>query len=436
MTQLDTLVRDTCSNLLKVSHLKSLCSARGFPVPRGGKDDLAAFVASRFLGPVGVEGAMAALDEKWVRVLHAVALAQDNPTLESLAPVLRPGEVTYYLNFRTVFVEVADGLLSRGVAVVQEKGLHSERYRNLRLVLPGPFRPFLPPFPLPTRPLADPGAAGSALPLLRRALLGATGPADSLAQRLSDRLGPKEGHLNTGGGLADLLKTAQGLWTEGPAWRGAAHHILGHLPGGRGATLPALLGALARLGHKADEQDVACFCREGVEAGLLVADPEFTCFRTAGRALEGDGPLAFTAGERGIDVDLRKTGLGPLLELAPLCTVAPTRKGLLLAPDLARLGRAVPDLDRMDVLATVQKRSVSFRRAVDHVRSRHGGLLLHEGLALARVDDAGLRALLARQLQDRVRSLGGPWLAVLPSAVPEMEKLVRKQGLATRRVSA
>ena len=69
------------------------------------------------------------------------------------------------------------------------------------------------------------------------------------------------------------------------------------------------------------------------------------------------------------------------------------------------------------------------------MEKRHEKLLLHTGLLLLRIDDLGLRTLLAHRLGDAVHSLDGPYMAVPQALAAKVEQLVKKEGYSPRRIS-
>ncbi len=235
----------------------------------------------------------------------------------------------------------------------------------------------------------------------------------------------------------------------------AASHVLAHLPPGEGVTVADLATALNRLSCRLPEPELRRFCEHGWQAGLLRQSPpggiECTARRDrrAGGALEQDrfralpevcvladeAPFAFRGEADGVRVDPAASAVTPLLELAAVSRVESAKGELFLRPDVVRLGRAAPRLSSLAPLREVRAACAAFDEAVRQVEKRRGEIVLHDGLLVLRIDDLGLRTLLRHRLGDALRELGGAYLAAPRGLVKEVEKLVRKEGFAARRIS-
>lgn len=456
MTDLESLAGETCHSFLAARELVAICRHRGFNPPAGSKMALASFVAPRLLSPDGVAQALASLEELWLVVLHRIAMAEEPPGLDDLRTIVRPGVKSYEVDYPALFRSVAAGLLSRGVVLVEDRPSlrsgSSSRFARFSFRLPDLHRPLLPPYPVATQPLSEAVEPGRSLRFCRNALRAAVrlagsrrapGP-EGLLDRIASAISFDEGTIRVGGAqvvdAATFLRQVRADWASGGAKKGrgtfrAAEHVLSHLPSGHGVSVDDLRSALSRIGHSVSATDLTRFCEEGMEAGFLAQ--EGGCYRALpdhGDA-EGDQALAFRAEQRGIEVELERTGLGPLLELASLSRVEAGADALRLTPDIVLLGRVAERLGSFPALRRVRGSSPAFEQALEHVERRHGRLLLHEGLLVLRVDDLGLRTSLSRQLGAGVRSLGGPYLAVPRGMTAQVEKLVRKEGFSPRRIS-
>ncbi len=455
MTDLETLAEQTCRQFLTARDLAAICRHRGFNPPAGGKAALAAYLAPRLLSPVGAAEALASLEEPGLLLLHAIALAAQPLGLDELHAVVRPGGSARSIDRPDLFRSIAGVLLDRGIALVGERDSASlaagSRLAQIAFHLPEVHRPLLPPFPVAARPLraaVDPGAARRfVLEVLRRALARAaprdSSDADGIQARLAAIVSFADGTLRFGGAAMQdaesVLRRLHAEWIRGEAKTGRPHfaaaaHILAHLPPGTGLTPDDLRAALARLGRKTSEADLARFCRDGTDARLLLH--EDGCYRAVpvDAFAVADGPLAFRADDQGVEVDLAESGLGALLELASVSRAAPAGDRLRLVPDPVLLGRAADRLDGLAALRSVREASSAYERAARDAVGKHGKLLLHEGLLVIRVDDLGLHTLLAHELGAGARTLGGRHLAVPRGLALRVEKLVRREGFSPRRV--
>lgn len=459
MTELDALAAQTCSSVLTAGQLKDICRWRGFAAqPGASKLELAAFVATRLLQPEGAARAMQSLEPRWLLVLHALAMANGAPNLEALLPVLAPGRSYWRLDYRKLFREVAEGLLNRGLVLVQDRpgGAADSRFQLYHFVLPAVHEALLPPYPVATCPLGKGAVAGELLPYARQIL------AEALRDPGSKRASSKEGLVAraaaalrcTAEGLAygtralrDMAGLVAGLradWTSGGHSAGskgaealrAIDHILRHLPPGRAVT-PAQVGeAVAVLGHRVEEDELQRFFEEGWRLGLLLrsGSGQRACYAPAPESVVADpDPPVLRASPDGIWLDPQRSGLECTLRLAALCRAEAAQSGLLLRPQLVLFGRAADELDGIPGLRQAMAASPAFADAAARVKRQRGRLLLHVGLVVLRVEETGLRMQLIHELGKQVRSLGGPYLVLPQSALPTAERLVRREGYAPRR---
>ncbi|MGH7858625.1 MAG: hypothetical protein ACREQY_14975, partial [Candidatus Binatia bacterium] len=331
---------------------------------------------------------------------------------------------------------------------------------------PDSHRELLPAFPAETGPgVPDAAPPGALAAFCRAALLEAVrgdgpsreAPAGGLLGRVAaaisfDRSSEGCGIRFQQTPLTDLetfVRRVRDAWstTEGNARdagvraRGlrAAEHVLSHLPQGGGVTTRELARALARLDLRLPEEELARFCEDGVRIGLVVrgGDGAERCYATAPaiRLEEGEAELAFRAIASGIEIDLERTGLDALLQLAAVSRVDVLGARLRLSPDVAVLGRAAPRFASIKPLGAVRAASAVFREALERVEKRHGTLLLHDGLLLLRIEDLGFRTLLSHRFEGRVRSLEGAYMAAPLALARAIERLARQEGYSPRRVT-
>ncbi len=307
MSDLEELWAEATCHQLAARDLKAICRRRGFRLPAGKKAALAAALAPRLLEPTGAAKALEGLAEPWLLTLHAIALAEEAPDLDQLALVFAPG--TYHaFEARQLFRQLVDGLLQRGLVLCRREA--GEGLSALTFHLPEVHRPYLPPYPVPTRHLQADGLPGSEqvdrlhfADFCRQALRAAAegrdaGSSAGLLKRVRGRLAIKEGRILWGSSeirdLRSLYQAVGRVWTGGekspPGARlrtaadmrrsyrhedrhralRAASHILAHLPPGEGVTVADLATALTELRCRLPEPELHRFCEHGWQAGLLL----------------------------------------------------------------------------------------------------------------------------------------------------------------------
>jgi hypothetical protein len=450
-----------CSELLTASHVKTLCQSRGFPLTAANKDALAQAAAGRFLEPTGAAAAMASLEPDWLRVLHLVAAADRPVSLRTVALALGRVKRAYSnLDYRALWSEVALGLASRGVILVVDGAAprwEKSRFARLHLVLPEGFAPLLPPFPIDVEPVHGTGHHGDLDGLLADAIEAFAAGERSraagrpLATRVAARLSVKEGKLQLGDTEqpdgATVARRVREAWlvsmsvkeSEGSevAPGGLALHVLGTLTPGAGCTAEALVTSLEKAVLGVKPQVVEAWLDDGVAAGFLVRFDRkggLSLFRTTepapapareGLQLEQAGIFS--------KVVPAGTGLVPLLQAATVAHVTIGEGAILLEPDPVRLGRGwhlLPERVRHALTAS----SRGFGDAAALVEARAGLVVVHRGLAILRVEDAGLRALLVQRLAESVRPLDDRHLACLAGRLAEVLAFTRKEGYVARRL--
>ena len=128
-----------------------------------------------------------------------------------------------------------------------------------------------------------------------------------------------------------------------------------------------------------------------------------------------------------------ESGLGPLLQAASVAHVSIAEGGIVLDPDPVRLGRAW-HLCGPSVRASLVAASRAFRDAAELVERRGGQVVVHQGLSLLRIEDAGLFALFGQRFAEAVRPIDGRYLACLSGRLDEVLALARKEGYVARRL--
>jgi len=271
----ERLAEQTCY-MLSIAQLKAVCRYRGFNPPASHKEALVSFVAPRLLEPTGVAKAMASLEDKWLPVLHSVAMSQDAPDLDRLYRVIRPiaRPRSYSIDHRGTFRELAQNLINRGLVLVEDPPSFTapglSRFARCKFHLAACHRPFLPPFPVPTQPLGQRPETGNLHTFCADALKAAiqnvsdsgTASPTGLLGRMASRITLDDERLgwNKSGALdwPTYSRQARSEWVKGPSDSGktssagpafrAAEYILFHLPPGAGTTVEDLKNAVVSLG--------------------------------------------------------------------------------------------------------------------------------------------------------------------------------------------
>ncbi|MBI4861139.1 MAG: hypothetical protein HY815_12910 [Candidatus Riflebacteria bacterium] len=464
MSDVDRFAELTCRTFLTATDLKELCRHRGFSPPGGDRKKLVEFLAPRLLEKTGVREAMASLDATGLVVLHTIARSESPVSLDDLRMRLRlENESRYWLEDRIASRRLVEKLLNRGIVLVRENHAPRKggRFNRALFFLPDVHRPYLPPFPVSTVPLGSQAQSTAAIPFVLEALRTAVRQSGGarpqwprgLPGRIASRFSFKDEAIRFAGapvaGVSTLLDRVLAEWTalrtQGGRHRtgkdvfGWVAYILHHLPEGHACSAAALHQGLKLLDIDLPEPEIETFLDEGVQAGLVTRTRAATdrCYAgvPAREITAGDRPLAFTKDAVGIRIDLERTGLAALLDLAGVSRVVAAPSGLLLVPSIQLLGHHHSHLATLVDLPAVRERSAPWDRAVKHVLEHHGKTVLHKGLVVLRIEDLGLRTQVGHRLGSSARSLGGPYLVLPRALLARVEELVRKEGFSPRRVT-
>lgn len=449
------LTRLLCTELLTAAELKALCQTRGFPTTGTSKDALAEAAAARFLEPAGVARAMAALEPRWLRALHVIAAADKPVPLLALLFTLTPARSRVRIDMRAFWREVTAGLLAHGVALAVDSNASSgnrSRYDRLSLVLPESFVAQLPPFPIAATAVAGAGVQGDLDEMLTAALThfvrGDPRGADTVTLRIAAMLHIKQAHLHLEG--VDRPDAAQVAQCVRAVHRGSledargidddpgafALHILTHLPPETACDAGALADALTEIALRPAPGPLTAFLDGGARAGVLTRFDRAKQPPLYRAAASPPAPsrmtLQLTATAKGVAVAPAGSGLLPVLQAASVARASIADGAIVFEPDPVRLGRGWHEL-APSVQADLVAASPAFRDAAERVERRRGQVIVHEGLALLRVEDAKLMALIGQRLADATRAIDGRHVACLAGRLDEVLALARKEGFAARR---
>jgi hypothetical protein len=370
---------------------------------------------------------------------------------------------------RTAFSKLASHLINRGLVLIEDTytASHSSesRYARYRFHLVASGQGFLPPFPAAFEDVATTPRSDCAIDFVRQAFKKALLPD---AQIKSTMDGPVFDWLSKGISIWNrrlclgveeildldyLFNRIAKQWVEchvtiakanaktsasdeSFAW---AMHILWCAYENKGLTVPHLLAALAKLGLSPTAGAISSFLEEGRQCGFVRVgadkdQPRYVGLRkSAIMANIGTDKLVATATGEGVAVDLDKCGVTSLLSLAQISQASIRDGSLILTPDLVRIGKAYKE---QPVWQEVRGLSPVFESAFKTVEDRRGKLLVHENLAVLRVDDIGLRAVIQHKFAGKVLLIDQAYIALPAALTTEVEAIVRKQGYSVRRFTA
>jgi hypothetical protein len=408
---------------------------------------------------------MASLEPLWLKVLHLVAMSGDEPVaLAALRWLIEPDrKKDWECDWRSLWRKVTWGLLSKGLALAldgQPPAYEKSRYSRYHLIVPSVFLPFIPPFPVETKPFVSGNGlqlSGSLDNVLSAAMqhFVRNGPDKKLDKKEcdspSDLASLIAKHFSISDGIltlssiagsptpASLRSLVMRTWLESLSGRirsEIAFWLLSHLPSQAGCTGKSLLEEMNILGCKIDSAQLHAFINNGLTAGLLersesqASDP---CYRLAEEQQNQlENRLEISAVKAGVLVNIQASSIVPVMQAATISRALLTEKALILTPDPLRTGRFISNVPP-EIVAKLTETSPVFNNTVNLIKKRLGKVLVHEGLSVLRVTDIGLRALLVERFPEVVRVLEGDYLACLTDSLATLLALAKKEGFVARR---
>lgn len=454
------MVQRFCHEVLSDADLKAIGKARGFT----GKELASRSVlAGLFLGPVGLERALASLNPTEVALLHCLHLHRDPVDISfftRLYPV--PPPTLYYRTFTQqygdLFKQVRHSLVRKGVLLMAETTqffpdrtlTQMERWR---FRFPQEFQPFLPPLLPQAVPLPGPGEVNhDGVRAKLRELVASTPAATGATQQDGWRVADGSLYLGHEPYRADGLRAWQHrLWQAavsqvagapfGEPLSTALDYIFSQLPPGGWARPQDLTPLLTVFLGTALEGHIPCIA--GWQCGLLARRQIETdwCYRPAPEDSAGPpvDPAAYLSpsGADALVVHLDRVPSQALEELAGLAWLEAQRGKLVARAHVATLGNASATLRQGPLAIWLQQHGPGFGHAFQTVAARWGKCLLHENLLVARVRDMSLRIHLERALPaDQVLSLPNGFLAFPCGLLPQVKTLLSQADHVLKEVAA
>ena len=454
------MLHQMCHSVLSEADVRAICKNRGLPGQAASSRSL---LESLFAVDTGMAATLAALDRTEIAMLHLLK-AFGKPVDVAFFSRLNPpknerwSHRTFTQRFQGVFSTVKERLVRRGIlvlALARQSYPEKTNMERWQFALPVSFEHHLPPLVESVKRLDGEGEWRGEV--ARDKLRTVVHPG-SASETGDDKLEIVDGELRFGGQpfLAGRLHEWQKRrWqtemapakrhgTDGPCTFlpvEAAAHILAGLDAGLWGDVDALAAPLEVFcGFKVDSTSV---CESGWRWGCLARQE---CdgkrwYRLAPPPPAADTPpdqyLAILADDSvAVDLDAASfESIEQLVLISDLRAGPGGRPGLLIAPNLVKLGRAADAIDALPLADWLQKNSPAFRRAIETLRHRHGKTIVHENLSVARVGDLALKVALEKALGNRIVSLGDDSIAFPQEAIPEVRRIVTKLGHVVREAS-
>ncbi|MBI4659652.1 MAG: hypothetical protein HY735_12500 [Verrucomicrobia bacterium] len=460
------MLNTMCLVELSQADVKAIGRCRGFE---------AEVVASRallqhvFLSEQGVREALASLTEMEILGLHLLNHRAEAVGVEFFKRVY-PGSVTHdlYLShtarYKGLLQLVKTNLVRRGVLVFcalpqrLDKTSASER---LRFCFPDEFSPFL-PTPFQPRRLAAavsrqyrktvvPEKLAEILEL-ERAPVGKPSGREEARWRLAN------GELLFGGKPFAVERFKAWPATQlAESYPGAGKE---QAEGFRPVSL--LLYALFRLGEnewlapgdllpiwklglpggKAPEPRTVC--EAGFDCGLLekVEEDGTSLYRWRGLVETApDAPpddFLEVQNPDEIRIDLARVPLEGLERLNEVARLRVAEGSLWAAPSLLKISHAPAATLQAPIFRWLQENHAAFRAVVDKIEQKRGHLIVHENLAVAKVNDPALRVMLEKEFgtPGQLVALSSGYIAFPSGLLPQVQSWMKKSGHVIKTVSA
>ena len=134
-------------------------------------------------------------------------------------------------------------------------------------------------------------------------------------------------------------------------------------------------------------------------------------------------------------VSVSKIPYKALEELAFSCNFAVENKILYITPDFSRLVRIYHTFKNTDLFNYLKQNSKLLSSKIDEIEEKHGKVLLHSNLLIAKVNDFKLQAILTKAYQnsDAFIFLPNDYVAFTKGELINITNLVTKSGFAIKK---
>lgn len=465
MTQSDML-HQMCHDTLSAADVKAISQSRGFSAAEAGSR---ALFESFFLSDIGVAGALQALTQEEVVLLHLLHSRAAPMDIAFFGRVYAEGVAygTFTQRYQPVFQAVRTALVRRGLLIMAESGDVRDgetKMERWRFHFPQQFARLLPPL-LPSPPtFAATGVINHAvvrekvMSLFTNKRFGL-----SVANLSLYQLSITKGELRMGEerfAAATLQTWQQACWeaaspkpappknfavaptTNELSPVAAARYAFGQLAPDAWLT-PEQLTPILKVFCADPKPDATKLCLSGWEWGCLARHtingathyrlPPFQseyADRRPGAALTTDGNQ--------IAVDLARIDYADLEILAQVATWQAKGQQLFATPSLVKLGNLAPEVRAHPLLQWLQANAPVYAQALRTVARRWGKQIVHEKLLVAKVNDLSLKVALEKTVADDEHLLWLPnnFMAFPRALLPTIERVVKQTGHVIKQVQA
>jgi hypothetical protein len=135
-------------------------------------------------------------------------------------------------------------------------------------------------------------------------------------------------------------------------------------------------------------------------------------------------------------VEINKIPYKCLEQLACLCSFFLDNKKVYIAPDFSRLVKIYHTVKDTDLFNYLRNHSPLLNTKINEIEDKHGKVLLHSNLLIAKINDFKLKAIFAKTYADsnRIIFLPNNYIAFTQEECGNIKKLVVKSGLAVKNI--
>ncbi len=457
------MLKETCLMELGIGGRKAVGRVRGFSAAEISTTE---FFQQAFISNRGLETALSLLTPDEIRLVHLMHLHGEAVGLPFFDTLYKPAAADYWVTFNVrykgVFQQVKSRLINQGVLLtatevdVYQKTSALERRRFL---FPEEFAASLPPLlatrtldlgappetestilrgklleilESPTRPAMPPGAAKCPWQIEKGQLLLDGQPFTEA--RLKDW---QLASFETAAGYAKRER-------ERPSPVTMTRYAFSRLKAGEWATVDGLQPFWKLALPKAKLPEPEAICNLGCDWDLLeksmFQDASYYRLRPMPDLAAGAPPQSYfeTGDPKLVGIRLETIPFAVLEQLGKVANFQAQAGALQVAPDLIKISHAPVDLLQAAWFQWLQSSHAAFGQTCKTFADRHGKLIIHQSLLLARVKDLSLKVMLENKLggPGRLITLSKEHLAFSPALLPEIKQLLKKSGNVVKSIKA
>lgn len=459
-------VQETLFDVCTLPDLKRMGKIRGFKnMPaQASKIEAAEYISSLYLSSFGLEAAFIGLEEKELRVLHALRCAKEPKSISDLAPFLGEKDYCSDSTIKKLFLILKDKLVSRGILLLKSRTRYSGRdskWRQYDLLFPTEFYSYLPPLKMATVEMKSPVSFSCFDSFVR----------GRFVKNLCNE--PEEGiykEFKFPSFQVDSGKISLGHKTS-PSWNeirdmflqpwfyyedistlarrfsardlrsSIRRYVLASIPKGFGVTKEVLIKTMTEFSIPFIEKELESFISIGLLLGFLgkrvQENVEYFIPNIQESAPSSTFLLQCIEEKDRVKIIMKEgSSFEQMIFLSQVSKVCYEENFFFLQPCIKEIGRDFAKHEENVWIKKLLSSSSIFQNAFERVREQRGKLVLHQGLKIIKLNGLDAEGVVLHAYKEKVTDLGQGYYAVAEENFLELLAYGKKKGLIPKFINA